>query len=105
MLVIGFGAGVTAGAVSIEPRLERVTIAEIEPLVPVMASQHFGKHNFDVYKNPKTRLVLDDGRHFLQTKVRRHHPRIRSTRGSRARPRSTPASSSKSVKRHLNPAA
>ena len=42
MLVIGFGAGVTAGAVSIEPRLEQVTIAEIEPLVPVMASQHFG---------------------------------------------------------------
>ena len=67
VLVIGFGAGVTAGAVSIEPRLEQVTIAEIEPLVPVMASQHFGAHNFDVYKNPKTRLVLDDGRHFLMT--------------------------------------
>jgi spermidine synthase len=67
VLVIGFGAGVTAGAVSIEPRLEQVTIAEIEPLVPVMASEHFGAHNFDVYKNPKTRLVLDDGRHFLMT--------------------------------------
>ena len=67
VLVIGFGAGVTAGAVSIEPRLEQVTIAEIEPLVPVMASQHFGPHNFDVYKNPKTRLILDDGRHFLMT--------------------------------------
>jgi spermidine synthase len=67
VLVIGFGAGVTAGAVSIEPRLEQVTIAEIEPLVPVMASQHFGAHNFDVYKNPKTRMVLDDGRHFLMT--------------------------------------
>ena len=67
VLVIGFGAGVTAGAVSIEPKLEQVTIAEIEPLVPVMASQHFGPHNFDVYKNPKTRLVLDDGRHFLMT--------------------------------------
>jgi spermidine synthase len=67
VLVIGFGAGVTAGAVSIEPRLEQITIAEIEPLVPVMASQHFGAHNFDVYKNPKTRLVLDDARHFLMT--------------------------------------
>ena len=67
VLVIGFGAGVTAGAVSIEPRLEQVTIAEIEPLVPVMASQHFGAHNFDVYRNPKTRLVLDDARHFLMT--------------------------------------
>src|SRR5215203_4932843 len=67
VLVIGCGAGVTAGAVSIEPRLEQLTIAEIEPLVPVMASQHFGAHNFDVYKNPKTRLVLDDARHFLMT--------------------------------------
>ena len=67
VLVIGVGAGVTAGAVLIEPRLEQVTIAEIQPLVPAMASQHFGAHNFDVYKNPKTRLVLDDGRHFLQT--------------------------------------
>jgi spermidine synthase len=67
VLVIGFGAGVTAGAVSIEPRLEQVTIAEIEPLVPVMASQHFGAHNFDVYRNPKTRLILDDARHFLMT--------------------------------------
>ena len=67
VLVIGFGAGVTAGAVSIEPRLEQITIAEIEPLVPVMASQHFGAHNFDVYKNPKTRLILDDARHFLMT--------------------------------------
>jgi len=67
VLVIGFGAGVTAGAVSIEPRLEQLTIAEIEPLVPVMASEHFGEHNFDVYRNPKTRLILDDARHFLMT--------------------------------------
>ena len=34
VLVIGCGAGVTAGAVSIDPYLEHETIAEIEPLVP-----------------------------------------------------------------------
>jgi spermidine synthase len=67
VLTIGFGAGVTAGAVSIDPKLEQLTIAEIEPLVPIMASQHFGAHNFDVYKNPKTRLILDDARHYLMT--------------------------------------
>ena len=33
-LVIGCGAGVTAGAVSIGPRVKTMTIAEIEPLVP-----------------------------------------------------------------------
>src|SRR6266540_3601454 len=34
VLVIGCGAGVTAGAVSIDPLVKRLTIAEIEPLVP-----------------------------------------------------------------------
>src|SRR5215203_2230897 len=67
VLVIGCGAGVTAGAVSIEPRLEQVTIAEIEPLVPRVVSRFFAKHNFDVVRNPKTRVVLDDARHFLMT--------------------------------------
>ena len=96
VLVIGFGAGVTAGAVSIEPKLEQVTIAEIEPLVPVMASQHFGPHNFDVYKNPKTRLVLDDGRHFLMTTEEKFDAVTSDPLDPwvKAQPRSTPASSS-----------
>ena len=34
VLVIGCGAGVTAGAVSIDPLVKNQTIAEIEPLVP-----------------------------------------------------------------------
>ena len=34
VLVIGCGAGVTAGAVSIDPMVKDQTIAEIEPLVP-----------------------------------------------------------------------
>jgi spermidine synthase len=67
VLVIGCGAGVTAGAVSIEPRLEQLTIAEIEPLVPKVVSTYFAEHNFDVVRNPKTRIVLDDARHFLMT--------------------------------------
>lgn len=67
VLVIGCGAGVTAGAVSIEPRLEQLTIAEIEPLVPQVVSTYFAEHNFDVVRNPKTRIVLDDARHFLMT--------------------------------------
>ena len=67
VLVIGCGAGVTAGAVSIEPRLEQLTIAEIEPLVPKVVSTYFAEHNFDVVRNPKTRVVLDDARHFLMT--------------------------------------
>jgi len=67
VLVVACGAGVTAGAVSIDPRVEHETIAEIEPLVPQAASQYFGEHNFNVVRNPKVHLVLDDARHFLNT--------------------------------------
>ncbi len=67
VLVIGCGAGVTAGAVSIDPYLEQETIAEIEPLVPSVVSTYFGEHNFNVIKNPKVRVQLDDARHYLMT--------------------------------------
>jgi spermidine synthase len=66
-LVIGFGAGATAGAVSIEPRLEKETIVEIEPLVPEFVGKYFGDHNFKVKDNPKVEVRIDDGRHFLMT--------------------------------------
>lgn len=67
VLVIGCGAGVTAGAVSIDPNVERVTIAEIEPLVPQVVSTYFGTQNFNVIRNPKVRVQVDDGRHYLLT--------------------------------------
>ena len=66
-LVIGCGAGVTAGAVSIGPNVEHVTIAEIEPLVPRSVAEYFGAHNYNVVKNPKVRIHLDDARHYLLT--------------------------------------
>jgi spermidine synthase len=67
VMVIGCGAGATAGAVSIEPRLDRETIVEIEPLVPRVVSTYFSEHNFDVVRNPKVRVRIDDARHYLQT--------------------------------------
>jgi spermidine synthase len=67
VLVIGCGAGVTAGAVSIDPYLEHETIAEIEPLVPKVVSEYFAEHNFNVIKNPKVHVQLDDARHYLMT--------------------------------------
>jgi spermidine synthase len=66
-LVIAFGAGVTAGAVSVEPNLKSETIVEIEPLVPKVVGKWFGAHNFEVAQNPKVHVEIDDGRHFLQT--------------------------------------
>jgi spermidine synthase len=67
VLVIGCGAGVTAGAVSVDPNVKRLTIAEIEPLVPRVVSRYFAQHNFDVVANPKTHVVIDDARHYLLT--------------------------------------
>jgi spermidine synthase len=67
VLVIGCGAGVTAGAVSIDPAVEEQVIAEIEPLVPRVVSTYFAEHNFDVVNNPKVTIHIDDARHYLQT--------------------------------------
>jgi spermidine synthase len=67
VLVIGCGAGVTAGAVSVDPNVKKLTIAEIEPLVPEVVSKYFSDYNFAVVDNPKTKVVLDDARHFLLT--------------------------------------
>jgi spermidine synthase len=66
-LVIGCGAGVTAGAVAIGPNVKTMTIAEIEPLVPATVSTYFAEHNYDVVNNPKVKIHLDDARHFLLT--------------------------------------
>lgn len=66
-LVIGLGAGITAGAVSADPAARRVVVAEIEPLSATVAGEYFGAQNFDVVRNPKVELHIDDGRHYLAT--------------------------------------
>lgn len=71
VLVIGLGAGITAGAVSIDPAVERVVVAELEPLVPQVAAEFFGEHNFDVVTNGKVEIRIDDGRHLLATSTER----------------------------------
>jgi spermidine synthase len=67
VLVIGCGAGVTAGAVSVDPVVDHETIAEIEPLVPRVVSTYFSQYNFDVVRNPKVHVRIDDARHFVET--------------------------------------
>ncbi|HJX63967.1 MAG TPA: fused MFS/spermidine synthase [Polyangia bacterium] len=71
VLVIACGAGVTAGAASIDPRVERLTIAEIEPLVPKVVAPFFGAFNDNVVDNPKVHVEVDDARHFLTTTKQR----------------------------------
>ncbi|HKA02569.1 MAG TPA: fused MFS/spermidine synthase, partial [Candidatus Solibacter sp.] len=67
VLGIGFGAGVSAGTFTRYPGIEHITICEIEPVIPPTSTKYFGKQNYEVYKNPKTRVVFDDARHYLLT--------------------------------------
>jgi spermidine synthase len=67
VVVIGCGAGVTAGAVSVDPAVTNQTIAEIEPLVPKVVAKWFGDYNFHVVDNPKVHVQIDDARHYLAT--------------------------------------
>lgn len=67
VLVVACGAGVTAGAVSVDPRVQQLTIAEIEGLVPHEVAGRFADYNSDLIRNPKVHIEIDDGRHFLTT--------------------------------------
>jgi spermidine synthase len=67
VLVVGFGAGVTAGTFVLHPDVQHITISEIEPLVPAASSQYFKTQNYDVFHDPRTRVFYDDARHFVLT--------------------------------------
>ena len=65
VLVVGFGAGVTAGSFVSYPQVQRIVICEIEPLIPPVATQYFANENYDVLHDRRTEIVFDDARHFI----------------------------------------
>ena len=67
ILVVGFGAGVTAGAISIHPTVERMVICEMEPLIPKIVSKYFSDANYNVAENKRVSIVYDDARHYVLT--------------------------------------
>ena len=67
VLVVGCGAGVTAGTFVVHPEVEHITICEIEPLIPPASAQYFSRENHNVMHDPRTRIVYDDARHFILT--------------------------------------
>jgi len=67
VLVVGFGAGVTAGSFVPYPDLQRLTICEIEPLIPQVVARYFVRENNDVLNDPRTHVVYDDARSFILT--------------------------------------
>jgi spermidine synthase len=67
VLVVACGAGVTAGTFVLHPATKRIVICDIEPLVPKMVAPMFAVENYGVVSDPRTEVVLDDGRHFIRT--------------------------------------
>jgi spermidine synthase len=67
VLIVGCGAGVTAGCFVVEPEIERIVICEIEPLVPQAIAPYFTKENHDVVNDPRVEIVYDDARHYILT--------------------------------------
>jgi spermidine synthase len=67
VLIVGFGAGITAGAFTRYPQMENITICELEPFIPPASTKYFGAQNYEVLHDPKTRMVYDDARHYIFT--------------------------------------
>jgi len=67
VLGIGFGAGVSAGTFTTYPGIQRITVCEIEPIIPPTSTRYFAKQDYNVLHNPRTHIVFDDARHFLLT--------------------------------------
>jgi len=68
VFVLGTGSGMTLGAVSVHPSVEKITLAEIEPGVLGVA-RVFGIDNHYILSKPDPRLkiVFNDGRNHLLT--------------------------------------
>ena len=88
MLIVGFGAGVTAGSFVLHPEIERIVICEMEPLIPPTATQVLRQRELqrDARSARADRLRrraplrADHAR-----EVRHHHVRSDSSLGERQR--------------------
>ena len=67
VLIVGCGAGVTAGSFTVHPGVEKITICEMEPLVPPIAARFFKTENYGVVNDPRTHIIFDDARHYVLT--------------------------------------
>ena len=67
VLGIGFGAGVSAGTFTRYPDIQKITVCEIEPVIPPTSTRFFAAQDYDVLHNLRTRIVYDDARHYVLT--------------------------------------
>ncbi|MDH7599834.1 MAG: fused MFS/spermidine synthase [Sedimentisphaerales bacterium] len=67
VLVVGCGAGVTAGSFVTYPSIRRIVICEIEPLIPRIVARYFDKENHGLMTDQRVEVVYDDARHYILT--------------------------------------
>src|SRR5439155_25668538 len=67
VLVVGFGAGVTAGSFVPYPGVESIVSCELEAMLPPASNKFFASQNYNVLEDGRTRMVYDDARHFIST--------------------------------------
>ena len=67
ILVVGCGAGITAGSFTTYPEVTNIVICEIELLIPSVVADYFATENYDVVHDPRVKIVFDDARHFVLT--------------------------------------
>lgn len=65
IFVLGLGSGITSGEVLKFPTVKKVTTVELAAEV-FAASKYFAEDNGRYWENPKHRMVIDDGKTFLQ---------------------------------------
>ena len=67
VLIVGFGAGVTAGSFTRYPSIKHIVICELEPLIPPTTTKWFPEENYRVAQDKRTTIHYDDARHFVLT--------------------------------------
>jgi spermidine synthase len=65
VLAIGLGGAFTLRAVVHHPEPERITVAEIDPLVVDAARLRFAPYNESALEDPRVRVVTNDGRNYI----------------------------------------
>ncbi len=67
VLVVGFGAGVTAGSFVLYPEVRKIRICELEPLIPPASDKFFGEENYHALHDSRVQMIYDDARHYILT--------------------------------------
>jgi spermidine synthase len=68
---LGMGTGITAGASLLHP-LEEVTTVELIPEVAEAARRYFGKYTNGLFSDPRSTVVIADGRNYLLGRSQRY---------------------------------